>query len=96
MTENIVLLDKADGVGLIVLNRPAKKNAMNPQQHEDMTRLLDELRYDHDVRCLVIAGAGDAFCAGMDLKVGWKDSGVGEFVQGKFKPGLEGHEPIKT
>lgn len=28
-------------------------------------------------------------------QVGWKDSGVGEFVQGKFKPGLEGHESIK-
>ena len=27
-------------------------------------------------------------------RVGWKEEGVGDFVQGKFKPGLEGHEKI--
>jgi hypothetical protein len=28
-------------------------------------------------------------------RVGWKDEGIGDFVQGKFKPGLEGHETIR-
>ena len=41
---------------------------MNPQLHEDMTNALEELRYDDDARVLVITGAGDSFCAGMDLK----------------------------
>ena len=68
MTYKTLLLEKADGVGVVTLNRPTKKNAMNPQLHEDMTALLDELRYDDEVRALVITGAGDAFCAGMDLK----------------------------
>lgn len=68
MTYQTLLIEKADGVGLVTLNRPAKKNAMNPQLHEDMTALLDDLRYDNDVRCIVITGAGDTFCAGMDLK----------------------------
>jgi trans-feruloyl-CoA hydratase/vanillin synthase len=33
-----------------------------------MTNALEELRYDETVRVLVITGAGDSFCAGMDLK----------------------------
>src|SRR5215475_3241722 len=68
MAERTVLIEKTDGVALVRLNRPEKKNAMNPQLHEDMTAALEELRYDDDARVLVITGAGDAFCAGMDLK----------------------------
>ncbi len=58
----------ADGVAKVVLNRPRKKNAMNPQLHADMTAVLEELRYEDSAHVLVITGAGDAFCAGMDLK----------------------------
>ena len=49
-------------------NRPAKRNAMSPQLHQDMTDALEALRYDDSARCLVITGAGDVFCAGMHLK----------------------------
>jgi feruloyl-CoA hydratase/lyase len=63
-----VAIEKAGGVALVSFNRPDKKNAMNPQLHEDMTAALEELRYDDEARVLVITGAGDAFCAGMDLK----------------------------
>src|ERR1700758_4497194 len=58
----------ADKVAKVVLNRPNKKNAMNPQLHADMTEVLETLRYDDAARVVVITGAGDAFCAGMDLK----------------------------
>src|SRR5215203_7337043 len=68
MTYDTLQIDKADGVALVALNRPDKKNAMNPQLHEDMTNALEELRYDEEARVLVITGAGDSFCAGMDLK----------------------------
>jgi trans-feruloyl-CoA hydratase/vanillin synthase len=68
MTYKTLLLDKKDGVATITLNRPHKKNAMNPQLHEEMVCLLEELRYDDSARVLVITGAGSAFCAGMDLK----------------------------
>ncbi len=68
MAYETLLVEKADGVALLTLNRPQKKNAMNPQLHEDMTRALEDLRYDDEVRVVVITGAGDSFCAGMDLK----------------------------
>ena len=63
-----LLVDKHDGVATITLNRPAKRNAMNPQLHRDMTAALADLRDDDEARALVITGAGDVFCAGMDLK----------------------------
>jgi feruloyl-CoA hydratase/lyase len=68
MSYQTLLIDKADGVAVLTLNRPEKKNAMNPQLHEDMTAALEELRYDDEARVVVITGAGDTFCAGMDLK----------------------------
>jgi trans-feruloyl-CoA hydratase/vanillin synthase len=55
-------------VAKVLLNRPEKKNAMNPQLHLDMTEVLEALRYDDAARVVVITGAGDSFCAGMDLK----------------------------
>lgn len=57
-----------DNVATVTLNRPEKKNAMNPTMHHEMSSVLDELEYDEAVRVLVITGAGDSFCAGQDLK----------------------------
>jgi trans-feruloyl-CoA hydratase/vanillin synthase len=58
----------ADKVALVTLNRPDKRNAMNPQMHRDMTALLEEMRYDDSVVAIVFTGAGASFCGGMDLK----------------------------
>jgi trans-feruloyl-CoA hydratase/vanillin synthase len=74
-----LLIDKKDEVAVITLNRPAKRNAMNPQLHRDMTAALEQLRDDPGTKVLVITGAGDVFCAGMDLKE--------FFVALKDKPG---------
>jgi trans-feruloyl-CoA hydratase/vanillin synthase len=68
VTSKAVEIVVADKVAKVVLNRPNKKNAMNPQLHAEMTEALEALRYDDNVHVLVITGAGDAFCAGMDLK----------------------------
>ena len=68
MSYETLLVDVADGVATVTLNRPEKRNAMNPRLHEDMTAALEALRYDDAARVLVITGAGPAFCAGMDLR----------------------------
>ena len=68
MSYKTLLIEKSDGVAILTFNRPDKKNAMNPQLHEDMTAALQELRYDDAARVLILTGAGDTFCAGMDLK----------------------------
>src|SRR5215469_6128806 len=63
-----IKIDAADGIAVLALNRPDKKNAMNPRLHEEMAAALEQCRYDDAIRVLVVTGAGDAFCAGMDLK----------------------------
>ena len=68
MAYETIRVDSDDGVAVLTLNRPEKKNAMNPRLHDEVTDALETLRYDDDARVLVITGAGDAFSAGMDLK----------------------------
>lgn len=67
-TYETLLIDKSEGVATISLNRPAKRNAMNPTLHREMTAALEALRHDDEAKVVVITGAGDVFCAGMDLK----------------------------
>jgi trans-feruloyl-CoA hydratase/vanillin synthase len=68
MNYRTVKVETAGKVAKVILNRPDKKNAMNPQLHEDMSKALEDLRYNDDIAVVVITGAGNAFCAGMDLK----------------------------
>ena len=68
MSYETIKVEIADKVAKVILNRPDKKNAMSPQLHRDMTQVLEDLRYDPAAAVLVITGAGNSFCAGMDLK----------------------------
>jgi trans-feruloyl-CoA hydratase/vanillin synthase len=52
----------------IYLNRPDKKNAMNPQMHLDMNEALDLIEKAGTVKVVVVTGSGDSFSAGMDLE----------------------------
>ncbi|MGH2998508.1 MAG: p-hydroxycinnamoyl CoA hydratase/lyase, partial [Gaiellaceae bacterium] len=63
-----VRVEYDDGIAWVELNRPEKRNAMNPRLNAEMVEVL--LGLDADDRCgvLVLTGAGDAFSAGMDLK----------------------------
>jgi trans-feruloyl-CoA hydratase/vanillin synthase len=63
-----------NGVVTIRLNRPAKKNAMDPVTHREMGAALSELKADDTVRVLVLTGTGDSFCAGQDLKAFFAES----------------------
>lgn len=57
----------ADGIGTIMLNRPHRKNAFTHEMIDQWARILVEARTDPDVRVIVLTGAGDAFCSGVDL-----------------------------
>ena len=63
-----VLLTRRDsGVVWLTLNRPERKNSISPELRDELLAALDEARTDDDVRCIVVTGAGDAFCSGVDL-----------------------------
>jgi trans-feruloyl-CoA hydratase/vanillin synthase len=57
-----------EGVAWVTLNRPEKRNAMNPTLNAEMLELLLALDAEPEAAVIVLTGAGDAFSAGMDLK----------------------------
>jgi feruloyl-CoA hydratase/lyase len=63
-----VLVEFDDRIAWVTLNRPEKRNAMNPALHEEMVRVVEALALDERCGVLVLTGAGEAFAAGMDLK----------------------------
>jgi enoyl-CoA hydratase/carnithine racemase len=65
-----LIYDVQDGVATVTLNRPEKLNAFNTQMMADMIAVFDETDADDAVRCVIVTGAGRAFCAGADLSAG--------------------------
>lgn len=62
-----IRVEVTEGVAWLYLNRPEKKNAMNPTMHKELKQALDLLEENDSVRVLVITGTGDSFCSGLDV-----------------------------
>lgn len=63
------LLAHVDGqVGVITLNRPERRNALSQDMYQGFQIALPEFAMDRDIRVVMVTGAGNAFCAGGDVK----------------------------
>ena len=58
---------RPNGVAIVTLNRPERLNAVNGTLHHELARFTRDAESDTDVRVVVLAGAGRAFCAGGDF-----------------------------
>ena len=56
-----------NNVGLIMLNRPEKRNALHPEMIEAIKDKLNSINNDDNIKVLIISGEGSSFCAGADL-----------------------------
>ncbi|WP_174415230.1 enoyl-CoA hydratase/isomerase family protein [Nocardia vinacea] len=87
-----VLFDLTDHVATITLNRPEAMNSFNQEMLEDFDRIWQRVKFDDDIRVVVLRGAGDrAFCTGMDVKQGidrhtnvWSQTDPGEKLSPKL------------
>jgi enoyl-CoA hydratase/carnithine racemase len=59
-------IERRDGVALVTLNRPEKRNALSIELRVEIGEAFTALGSDGDVGCIVLTGAGPAFCSGMD------------------------------
>ena len=79
-TDGAVTVAVANGIATIVLDRPAKHNAITPAMASELAAHCREVDARDDVRVVVVRGAGErAFSAGSDLKALAEDRGVWAF-----------------
>jgi enoyl-CoA hydratase/carnithine racemase len=63
-----IIVEKKEPAVWITMNKPQRKNAMGLQTMLDLWAVMDDIERDVSVVAVVFKGAGDSFCAGMDLK----------------------------
>jgi 2-(1,2-epoxy-1,2-dihydrophenyl)acetyl-CoA isomerase len=95
MSDPLVLSAREGAVCTITLNRPKALNSFTSAMHEELAAALAAAAADRSVRCLVLTGAGRAFCAGQDLAdpavapdltAGAKPTDVGNVIERFYKP----------
>ena len=95
MSEPLVLSAQNGAVRTLTLNRPKALNSFTSEMHAALADALREVEADAGVRCLVLTGAGRAFCAGQDLadpavapdlSPGAAPTDVGDVIERFYKP----------
>ncbi len=74
---DVLLLDRAEGVATLTLNRPESMNSLSTELKDALVAALDEVGADAAVRAVVLTGSGRGFCVGQDLAehIGLLESG---------------------
>lgn len=76
MAYETLLCETHDGIAVLTLNRPEKRNALSRRLRDEIGECLDQLARDENVKVVVLTGAGQGFCAGFDLS---------EFAEGNME-----------
>jgi 2-(1,2-epoxy-1,2-dihydrophenyl)acetyl-CoA isomerase len=90
MDYETILLEIANGVARLTLNRPDRLNSFTVQMHDEVSRALEAVTKS-DARVLVLTGAGRGFCAGQDLSdravaPGGEGVDLGESLEKRYNP----------
>ncbi len=86
-----VLVEAADGVTTITLNRPERLNSFTVEMHEALAAAFAAVAADASCRCVLLTGAGRGFCAGQDLSdravaPGGERRDLGESLEQRYNP----------
>ena len=68
MSEPVLMIEKADGIATLTLNRPKAMNALSRELRLAIVKAFEMLQKETGTHVVILTGAGRAFCAGMDLK----------------------------
>jgi enoyl-CoA hydratase len=95
MSFQTLLVETAEGVTLIRLNRPQALNALNAQLLDELCQALDAAEADPAVGCVVLTGSDKAFAAGADIKEMSDKSYAQMFVNDFFARGVRRLEQFR-
>jgi enoyl-CoA hydratase/carnithine racemase len=70
MSYNTILFESSNKIATITLNKPDKMNAFSLEMLQELFDALEKVEKDNNVLVSIVTGAGEAFCAGMDLSSG--------------------------
>jgi enoyl-CoA hydratase/carnithine racemase len=85
MTYETISTHLEDRILQVTLDRPESMNAFTVEMANELVKVFNDASKDDDVGCVIVTGAGKAFCAGMDLSVGGNVFGLDETM----RPSLE-------
>ena len=91
----VVLVDVADGVATITLNRPERRNAINGALGVGLARAVGDCEARDDVAVMILTGTDPAFCAGADLKALSADSAGDEGTSADVGAPTDGDDPYR-
>jgi enoyl-CoA hydratase/carnithine racemase len=84
MGEEVLLSERRGSIMLLTLNQPDMRNSISGEMNDALKRMCAELQQDMTVRCVLLTGAGSAFCAGGNIK------------NMRDRKGLFGHAVVET
>jgi enoyl-CoA hydratase/carnithine racemase len=68
MSENLVNFSIEEGIAFVTLNRPDKHNALNLAMFQAIDKIIKGIKKNRHVRVVIVSGAGENFCSGLDVK----------------------------
>ena len=94
MADQVLLVDRQDGVTTLTLNRPQAMNALSRELRRALVKTFAALATDDATKVVILTGAGRAFCAGLDLKELGGESGGS--AAGETESAISGGELIRA
>jgi enoyl-CoA hydratase/carnithine racemase len=91
MADSSMILEESEGVAVLTLNRPQKRNALSRALRDEIVQRLDAFERSGAVRVVVLTGAPPAFCAGFD-RTEFEGGAMGEV----FKQAIAYHHRVYT
>lgn len=88
MTSARVLINVSEnGIAEVILNRPDKLNALDMPMFRALNKAIDDIRKNKKIRVVIVSGAGDDFCSGLDIKAVMKSPSAAISLLLKWLPG---------
>ena len=85
MTYETLLFSKGDdGIARVSLNRPEVRNAISYRMQAELREVWDDIRYDSNVRCVILSGEGHSFCTGIDRDEAVSEEATAAMAEGNY------------